>query len=251
MGNRKLPFGYRMEDGKIVFHPQEAEIAKTIFRDYISGMGFAGLAEKLNGQNVRYASGKAWNKNMLARILADVRYVGEKGFPAIISKGTLTAAAAVRSEKSTPLTVIPAQKSLRRLCGVKPTAGVENRILRMLNAVIKNPDLIRCPAQEKKDASVSASLEAQLDRLLAEQPVGETAAMPLILRLAAARYEEIGDGEYETERLRDIFSQAIPMAALDAELLTETVSSVSTQHGGQIKITLKNGQSIEGEISHD
>ena len=121
----------------------------------------------------------------------------------------------------------------------------------MLNTVIENPDLIQCPAQEKKDASVSASLEAQLDRLFAEQPVDETAAMPLILRLAATRYEEIGDEEYETERLRDIFSQATPMAALDAELLTETVSSVSAQHGGQIKITLKNGQSIEGEISHD
>lgn len=251
MGNRKLPFGYRMEDGKIVIHQQEAEIAKTIFHDYISGVGFAGLAERLNEQSVRYASGKAWNKNMLARILADVRYVGEKGCPAIIDKETLTAAAAVRSEKSTPLTVTPAQKALRRLCGIKPTAGVENSILRMLNAVIENPNLIQCPAQEKKDASASATLEAQLDRLLAEQPVDEGSAMPLILRLAAARYEEIGDGEYETERLRDTFSQTMPMATLDAALLLETVSSVSEQRGGQIKITLKNGQSIEGEICYD
>ena len=209
-------------------------MTKTIFRDYISGMGFAGLAKRLNEQSVRYDPGKPWNKNMLARILADVRYVGEKGCPAIIDKETLMAAAAVRSEKSTPLTVTPAQKALRRLCGQTVSQRMENQVLRLMNQLIADPSLISCPPAEKKDTSASAALEAQLNRLLTEQPVDEAAAIPLIQRLAAARYEEIGDGDYETERLRDIFSQAVPMAALDAELLMETVSSVSAQRGGQI-----------------
>ena len=34
-GNRKLPFGYQMELGEVVTHPQEAEVVRDIFRQYI------------------------------------------------------------------------------------------------------------------------------------------------------------------------------------------------------------------------
>lgn len=38
------------------------------------------LTEALRQQDVPYDEGRLWNKNMVARILADTRYTGEKGY---------------------------------------------------------------------------------------------------------------------------------------------------------------------------
>lgn len=246
MGNRKQPFGYRMENGEIVIHPREADMVKNIFRKYLTGMGFAAIAEKLNGQEIQYSQGKPWNKNMLARLLEDSRYTGSGTYPAIIDEDTLTAAAAFRSEKTTPCGTTDVQKTLRRLCGRRPSKSVEQQILRLMNQLIKDPTLISGPMAEKKNTLEAAALQTELDKLLEEQPVDENTAKPLILSLAAIRYAEIGNGEYETERLRDIFARMKPISELDAGLLAETLSSVSVQRGGKIKITLKNGQVVEG-----
>ena len=39
-GNRKLPFGYRMELGKIAIHPEEVPIVQHIFQQYILGASY-------------------------------------------------------------------------------------------------------------------------------------------------------------------------------------------------------------------
>ena len=36
-GNRKLPFGYRMERGEVTEHPIEAEAVREIFQRYLAG----------------------------------------------------------------------------------------------------------------------------------------------------------------------------------------------------------------------
>ena len=246
MGYRKQPFGYQMDNGETVIHPEEADIVKNIFRNYLAGMSFATIAEKLNGQNIQYYPCKPWNKNMLARLLEDDRYIGSGVYPAIIGKETLTAAAALRGEKTTPYETTAVQKALRRLCGHKPSKSSEDQILQIMNHLIKDPTLISCPMMEKREASEAAALQDKLDELLEQQPVDEYAAKSLILSLAAIRYDEISNDEYETERLRNIFATMKPISELDTGLLAETLSSVSVQRGGKIKITLKNGQVVEG-----
>ena len=138
------------------------------------------------------------------------------------------------------------QKALRRLCGHRTPKSLEQQILQIMNLLIKDPTLISCPVTEKKDTPETAVLQEKLDKLLEEQPVDEDAAKPLILSLAAIRYEEIGNGEYETERLRNLFAMMKSISELDAGLLLETLSSVSAQRSEKIKITLKNGQILEG-----
>ena len=83
--NRKLPFGYRMELGKIVVHPKEAEIVTYIFRQYILGASYKDLVENLRNQDMPYDQGRLWNKNMVARILENGKYTGQPGWPSIIS----------------------------------------------------------------------------------------------------------------------------------------------------------------------
>ena len=82
--NRKLPFGYQMEQGEIIEHPVEAEAVRDIFRRYLAGASFAALAEHLRDNGLAYDGDKPWNKNMVARILENAKYTGGGGFPAMI-----------------------------------------------------------------------------------------------------------------------------------------------------------------------
>ena len=73
MANRKLPFGYCMQNGQICVADAEAEIVRMIFTSYAEGNSYETLAEWLNDGRHIYFPGKQWNKNTLARILQDER----------------------------------------------------------------------------------------------------------------------------------------------------------------------------------
>jgi DNA-binding response OmpR family regulator len=73
MGNRKQPFGYKMALGKIVIQESEAKLVQEIFLRYIAGESLNELTESLRQQDIPYDEGRLWNKNMVARILADIR----------------------------------------------------------------------------------------------------------------------------------------------------------------------------------
>lgn len=66
MGNRKQPFGYKMEFGEIVPQPQEAETVRSIYLQYLAGASFKQLAERLQTEDVPYDGDKPWNKNMVS-----------------------------------------------------------------------------------------------------------------------------------------------------------------------------------------
>ena len=59
-GNRKLPFGYRMEQGEIKEHPVEAEAVRRIFRRYLAGASYAALVEHLRDTGPAYDGDKPW-----------------------------------------------------------------------------------------------------------------------------------------------------------------------------------------------
>ena len=83
-----------------------------------------------------------------------------------------------------------------------------------------------------------------LDNALEQQPIDEDNAKILILQLAAEQYAALGDEEYETNRLRRLFSAFDCVAELNADLLKNTVSEVLVTHQN-VKLRLKNGQIIE------
>ena len=99
MGNRKQPFGYKMSLGEIVIQESEAKLVQEIFLRYIAGESLNELTESLRQQDIPYDEGRLWNKNMVARILADTRYTGEKGYPKLIDEEQLIAANEKRSNK--------------------------------------------------------------------------------------------------------------------------------------------------------
>ena len=69
-------FGYRLQDGKYIVKPDEAEIVKQIFTWYLSGMGYMAIAKKLNVSGVKTRNGNAWNHASVLWILHNYSYTG-------------------------------------------------------------------------------------------------------------------------------------------------------------------------------
>ena len=251
MANRKQPFGYKMEQGQIVAHPQEAEVVRMIFVQYINGASLGTLAQMLNEQDIPYEDGKLWNKNMAARILADERYLGAEGYPVIMDDASFQKAREKRGKKQCPIQKTAAQKMLRRLSGQAVPAQVERRVLEMLNHLIGNSEQISCPVNDPnragEKADTAAALEATLDEEMDKQPINEEAAKDLIFQIAAAKYEAIGSEEYETHRLRRVFGEYCMMRRLDADLVQSVVRKIHTDRH-QITIELKNGQILQSSL---
>ena len=143
MGNRKQPFGYKMSLGEIVIQESEAKLVQEIFLRYIAGESLNELTESLRQQDIPYDEGRLWNKNMVARILADARYTGEKEYPKLIDKEQLIATNEKRSNKPQLPKKTEAQKVLRRLCGTPPSEQVEQSVTYLLNGLANYPDRIQ------------------------------------------------------------------------------------------------------------
>ena len=179
---------------------------------------------------------------MVSRILEDERYIGEKGYPALIEPEQLRAAAEKRTARARPPQKTPAQKALRRLCGAPPPARVEKLVTDLLNELIRCPDRVR-PAASQAAAACGKARET-LTSALERQPIDEDNARELLLQLAAEQYGAIGNTEYETVRLRRLLTGRKPITELDAELLQSAVSKVRVTNKC-VTVTLKNGQTIE------
>ena len=242
MGNRKQPFGYRMTLGEITIQPEEAELVRFIFQGYSTGATLGELTKALCRQEIPCYEGRTWNKNMVSRILEDGRYVGEKGYPALIEPEQLRAAAEKRSARACPPQKTPAQKALRRLCGAPSSAQTERIVTELLNELIRCPRVR--PATSQQAAAACGKTREELTSALERQPIDEDNARALLLQLAAAQYDAIGSTEYETVRLRRLLTGRKPMTELDSGVLQSAVSKIVITNKC-VTVTLKNGQTIE------
>ena len=114
MNNRKQPFGYQMEFGAYIPQPAESETVRWIYQTYLAGASYQTLVEALQERGVAYSGGKLWNKNMVARVLEDERYIGTDRYPAILLEEQFRSAQERRRNRAVPVRKTPAQLELRR-----------------------------------------------------------------------------------------------------------------------------------------
>ena len=245
MTNRRQPFGYQIYGGQVSVNNSEADIVKYIFRSYLGGASFNDIKLNLLNQPVSYDGDKAWNKNMIARILGDRRYVGTDVYPQILLREEFEAAESIRTSKVSTDTRSEARRQLYKLSDKRPAVQTEADVLGIINALIHDPSLIK---EQKTVPEVTETLELQqeFDDLLLVQPVDEVRAKQLIFQMAAAQYAAIDNSEYETTRLQRMVSKRGPQTELNADLLAKVldkviVNKLSTQ------VILKNGQTIGSE----
>ena len=113
--------------------------------------------------------------------------------------------------------------------------------MHLLSRLAEQPERITQPG--KTPAPTHTNTQVELDDVLNTQPLDEDAARSLICKLAQEQYDDIGNEEYETERLRRLFAAFECTAELNAELLQSAVSAVLVTRQA-VRLQLKNGQII-------
>jgi len=69
--------GYRLFNGKLYVVPEEAKIVKTIFSDYLSGMGLNAIMKKLNDAGISTKNDATWGEGTLHKMLRNEKYSGD------------------------------------------------------------------------------------------------------------------------------------------------------------------------------
>ena len=214
---------------------------QDIFLRYTLGASLKEIAEQMSKTGPTYDEGKRWNKNMVARILENDKYTGADDYPKLVDTALFEAASTKRQTKQRLPERTPAQKALKRVCAKPPTLEIEQQVTHLLGRLAEQPERIILP--ERMPAPTHTNTQAELDDNLNTQPLDETAARNLICKLAQEQYDAIGNEEYETERLRRLFTAFECTAELSAELLQSAVSAVLVTRQ-VVRLQLKNGQII-------
>lgn len=73
---RGFMMGYRYDGEKYVIVPEEAEVVRSIFRDYLDGKGIAAIMKRLNEEGILTQQGCTWHQSAVSRILRNYAYTG-------------------------------------------------------------------------------------------------------------------------------------------------------------------------------
>lgn len=73
-----LPYGFMLApDGHIAIDQEKANIVRTIYQQYLSGMSLKGIADFLFSQGIPSPRGKAqWTQAVISDLLSNQRYIG-------------------------------------------------------------------------------------------------------------------------------------------------------------------------------
>jgi len=72
------PFGYNLYDGDLIINPREAEIVKSIFKMFLSGMGYDSICRELNESKViKNDKETKWLPTSIQYILTNEKYIGD------------------------------------------------------------------------------------------------------------------------------------------------------------------------------
>lgn len=69
--------GYKLIDGTLEIVPEEAEVVKMIFNDFLSGMGRNAIVKKLINNGIQTKRGKNWHESTISKMLRNELYVGD------------------------------------------------------------------------------------------------------------------------------------------------------------------------------
>lgn len=70
-------YGYKMKSGRLEIVPEEAEVVRMIFRDYLDGMGCELISKKLNEMKIPPMTSDQWWPSVIAAMLKNECYVGD------------------------------------------------------------------------------------------------------------------------------------------------------------------------------
>ena len=279
---RKIPFGYMIRGGVVQPHPQEADAVRFIFGQYRAGASLLAIAEGMTKRGVRYHQHTAhWNKNMVKRILENVKYTGADGWPRLVEDEDFAAVQRQRTGRNiyAPLAagIQPIQgKAVCALCGGRMARGtrshgrvhwkcqnpdcgqsvsLSDEVLAQLvdgrlRGLAQSPHLLTAPEPQRAAPDMDAiRLQNELTMALNRGAEKPEYLKTLVLTVAAQRYGQLPDPTpaHELERLRVRLEQEPADADTLADLLTTAVRAVRLKSDKSVELELINGMIITEE----
>ena len=83
-----VPFGYWLDGQEVpITHEQYSPIVQMVFQSYAKGMSLTALANELESQSIPNQKGRpAWSHSCIRNILTNPVYLGDKEFPALVTR---------------------------------------------------------------------------------------------------------------------------------------------------------------------
>ena len=275
---RKIPFGYLIQDGLIQPHPQEADAVRYIFGQYLAGASLLTIAEDMTRRGIRYHQHTAeWNKNMVKRILENTKYTGADNYPRLVSDDNFAAAQRQKIQRNTyaplPSPIQPIKrKAVCGLCGARlvrdnhshglywkcqnlkcgQSISLSDEILtklvdERLRELAQAPHLLTAPELKRAEADMEAiRLRNELTLALNRGAESPEYIKSLALAVAAQRYGQIPDPTpaHELEQLRVRLEQNPADAGTLTDLLHTAVRAVRFTPDKNVELELVNGTII-------
>ena len=73
---RGFMLGYRYKEGQYIVVPEEAEIVRSIYADFLDGKGVTAIMKRLNKEGILTQQGFTWHKSAVTRVLKNYTYTG-------------------------------------------------------------------------------------------------------------------------------------------------------------------------------
>jgi len=273
--NRYHPYGYYIRDGRIQINDAESEIIRRIFQRYALGASYKRIAEALSANGIAYMPEKPlWNKNMIARILQNVSYLGTEKYPAILERCEFEQA---QQEKRTYTVTVGADlKKLRKFmvcanCGgkiqrrlgknskerwycendfahigtVASDNGISKGLHQIFEALLANPERLNDGFQPDTQISLDiAREEREITALLGRGDFNESVLKERIMGLAQAKYAATDSRPGETAGMITMLKERSANNKFDADLMLKIASQIQLDYSGNISVICKNGVTI-------
>ena len=275
--NRRIPFGYMMQNGIITTNPAEVLAVLTIFSEYMAGKSLNAIAQSMG---VPYSDKVVWNKNMVKRVLENEKYLGNDSYPQLISEDVFRAVNERKSAKATSLCIVPDELQEVRSLTVCKECGkrlfrtkaelwdcrngschsflfkltdemLTGAVLNILNTVIANPSLIEAEATVSEYILTSdiRCKQAEIDRAIDNGTKTAEEIRNDIFRIAEMKYKHCtyNHVNQKTELLKSLVDNRNQLNNLDIGLLRSCVKRITVSHFCVIEAEFINGVIIKNE----
>ena len=256
----------------------EAAVIIEVYEHYCSGETFKQIADSLTARGVKYLKNDSqWNKNNVARLIDDSRYLGNEEYPQIVPAELYERVRTCREGRSAKKAELHSDIKLikdKLVCGQcgKPFSRKNKwktrekwicssgckcsvylddiTIIRNINSVIANPMV--CTLQGKNISSYTPTsnitrLTNDVNRMLEQTKIEFMTVANSILECASEKFDccSIEVNDELTQLILEMFAEA---TGFNEELIAQTVEQIIIDENGKIKLRVKSGVEIKGDI---
>lgn len=82
-----IPWGYRLEDHKLIEDPKTAPLVRELYQRYADGESLASIANDFNSRGYRTARGREFKSSTFDKICPNASYIGEYAYSGIVVPG--------------------------------------------------------------------------------------------------------------------------------------------------------------------